>query len=154
MTRRFAVSLLLLLFAGSLSALAAQQFHEATEDTIRGCEEQERAAVLKEDVPALEKLWSENLIVNNPQNEISPNRGAVLDRVKHGLIRYSQFDRRIEAIRVDGDFAIVMGSETVVRKDDTGSAAAPVSRRFTNIWKRSGKAWRMIARHANVIAGK
>jgi ketosteroid isomerase-like protein len=154
MTRRFAGSLLLLLFAGSPSSFAAPQFHEATEDTIRALEEQERLAVLKEDVPALEKLWSENLVVNNPQNEISPNRGAVLDRVKHGLIRYSQFERRIEAIRVDGDFAIVMGSETVVRKDDTGSAAAPVNRRFTNVWKRSGKAWRMIARHANVIAGK
>jgi ketosteroid isomerase-like protein len=144
----------LLLIAGLPSSVAAQQFHEATEDTIRGLEEQERVAVLKEDVPALEKLWSENLVVNNPQNEISPNRGAVLDRVKHGLIRYSQFDRRIEAIRVDGDFAIVMGSETVARKDEAGGAAAPVNRRYTNIWKRSGKTWRMIGRHANVIAGR
>ena len=155
MTRRFAVPLATLLFIGSLSSPAAQAQvpHQAIEDTIRALEEQERVAVLKEDVPALEKLWSESLTVNNPQNEISPNRAAVLDRVKHGLIRYSQFDRRIEAIRVDGDFAIVMGSETVVRKDDTNSANPPVHRRFTNIWKKSGKAWRMIARQASVVPG-
>jgi len=154
MTRRFAGPFLSVLFACSPSSWAGlPQPHEATEDTIRALEEQERVAVLKEDVPALEKLWSEQLTVNNPQNEISPNRGVVLDRVKRGLIRYSQFERRIEAIRVDGDFAIVMGSETVVRKDDTASASPPVHRRFTNIWKRSGKSWRMIARHANVVSG-
>jgi len=155
MTRRFAGPFLWALFLCSFpsSAVQAQVPCRAVEDTIRAMEEQERVAVLKEDVPALEKLWAESLTVNNPQNEISPNRAAVLDRVKHGLIRYSQFDRRIEAIRVDGDFAIVMGSETVVRKDDTNSANPPVHRRFTNIWKKSGKAWRMIARQASVVPG-
>ena len=110
-------------------------------------------AVLKEDVQALERLWSEQLIVNTPQNEISADRSVVLDRVKRGLIRYSQFDRRIESIRFNEDLAIVMGSETVVRKGDTASATQAVRRRFTNIWRRSGPTWRMIARHANVVPG-
>ena len=110
-------------------------------------------AVLNEDVQALERLWSEQLIVNTPQNEISADRSVVLDRVKRGLIRYSQFERRIESIRFNKDLAIVMGSETVVRKGDTASATQPVRRRFTNIWRESGPTWLMIARHANVVAG-
>jgi phage shock protein E len=118
------------------------------ENAIRSLEEQERTAVLKEDVQALERLWSEQLIVNNPQNEISADRGVVLDRVKRGLISYSKFERRIESIRFNEDLAIVMGSETVVRKGDKANA---VHRRFTNIWRKSGSTWRMIARHANVI---
>ena len=163
MTRRFAGALLVLLLAGPLSAPATAQpvgQAAAQESTIRSLEEQERTAVLKEDVPALERIWSEQLIVNNPQNEISADRSAVLDRVKRGLIRYSQFDRRIEAIRFDNDLAIVMGSETIVRKADPAapSAGAPgappaVQRRFTNVWRRSGATWRMIARHANVVPG-
>jgi ketosteroid isomerase-like protein len=153
MTRRFAGLALSVFLACSSSVAAAPSEGQraADENTIRSLEEQERTAVLKEDVPALERLWSERLIVNNPQNEISGDRSAVLDRVKRGLIRYSQFDRRIEAIRLDGDLVIVMGSETVVRKVETGSAPPAVQRRFTNIWRKSGPTWRMIARHANVV---
>lgn len=155
MTRRFAASLLPLLFAFSASVSAAQppEQRAADENTIRSLEEQERAAVLKEDVPALEQLWSEQLIVNTPQSEISADRSVVFDRIKRGLIRYSQFDRLIEAIRFNGDLAIVMGSETVVRKGDPATATPAVHRRFTNIWRKSGSTWRMIARHANVVPG-
>ena len=157
MTSRFAGLLLALLLACSTSVPAAQSEEglAAREKTIRSLEEQERLAVLKEDVPALERLWSEQLIVNNPQNEISADRSAVLDRVKRGLIRYSTFDRQIEAIRFSDDIAIVMGSETIVRKGDAASGTEPaVRRRFTNIWRLSGGTWRMIARHANVVPGR
>jgi hypothetical protein len=110
-------------------------------------------AVLNEDVAALERLWSDQFIVNNPQNEISPDRNAVIDRVKRGLIRYSAFERHIEAIRFNQDIAIVMGSETVVPKGDPARSNQTVRRRFTNIWRKSGANWQIIARHANVIAG-
>ena len=136
-----------------MPAAQSEEGLAAKEKTIRSLEEQERTAVLNEDIPALERLWSEQLIVNNPQNEVSADRSVVLDRVKRGLIRYSQFERRIEVIRFNGDLAIVMGSETIVRKGDTASAPPAVQRRFTNIWRESGSTWRMVARHANVIAG-
>jgi hypothetical protein len=150
MRRRFVFPLLSLLLA-SAPSVTAQEPTAANEATIRSLEEQERTAVLKEDVAALERLWSDQLIVNNPQSEISADRNVVLDRVKRGLIRYSQFERRIEAIRFSKDIAIVMGSETVVPKSD-GAPAVP--RRFTNIWRQSGTTWQMIARHANVIPKK
>jgi ketosteroid isomerase-like protein len=153
MTTRFAGPPLSLLLACSLSVAAARSEEPlaAKETTIRSLEEQERKAVLEEDIPALERLWSEQLIVNNPQNEVSADRSVVLDRVKRGLIRYSQFERRIESVRFNEDLAIVMGSETVVRKGDTGGATLTVRRRFTNVWRQSGPTWRMIARHANVV---
>ena len=143
----------LLLVGAMLSAAQSQESPTADEKTIRLHEEQERIAVLNEDVVALERLWAVQFIVNNPQNEISADRNAVLDRIKRGLIRYSAFERRIEAIRFNQDIAIVMGAETVVPKGDSERANRPVHRRFTNIWKKSGATWRMIARHANVIAG-
>lgn len=146
--RCFIHSLLSLLLASPVS-LVAQEALATKEREIRSLEEQERMAVLKEDVAGLERLWSDQFIVNNPQNEISANRNAVFDRIKSGLIRYSKFDRRIEAIRFNEDIAIVMGSETVVPKSD--ASAKPVHRRFTNIWRKSGTTWQMIARHANVV---
>ena len=122
------------------------------EDTIRQLEEEERQAVLNEDVAALERLWSEEFIVNNPQNRITASRGDALTLVQRGLIRYAAFERRIEAIRFNDDIAIVMGAETVEPVGDEPRAGAIVERRFTNIWRKKEAAWRMIARHANVIA--
>jgi len=120
-------------------------------DTIRALEEQERKAVLDEDTAALERLWSEQLIVNNPQNQVSASRRVVLDRVKRGLIRYSKFERRIEAIRQNGEVVIVMGAEEVVPIGKAPRAGQTVRRRFTNVWQKEAGAWRMIARHANVL---
>lgn len=122
------------------------------EDVIRQLEEQERQAVLGQDVAALERLWAEEFIVNNPQNQISPNRDAVLALVKRGLIRYEAFERRIESIRFSSDIAIVMGAETVEPVGDTPHAGGTVERRFTNVWGKQDGTWQMIARHANVIA--
>jgi ketosteroid isomerase-like protein len=156
MGRQFLASLVSL-FLASLPLIVSAQSQEplsADERAIRSLEEQERIAVLNEDVVALERLWAERFIVNNPQNEISADRGAVLDRVGRGLIRYSKFERRIEAIRFDEDIAIVMGSETVVPKSDAAGSIQAVHRRFTNIWRKTGTTWRAIARHANVIPGK
>lgn len=152
MKTRLAASALLLLLGAPLLTTAAVESPpplNAEEKAIVALEEQERTAVLNEDVAALERLWSEQLVVNNPQNEISADRSAVLDRVRRGLIRYSTFERRIEALRIQGDIAIVMGSETVLRK----GSAEPTQRRFTNVWRKSGTTWRVIARHANVVSG-
>lgn len=133
-------------------AAIAQQTVETKEKEIRALEERERVAVLKEDVSALEKIWSDQFIVNNPQNEISADRSAVFDRIKKGVISYAQFDRKIESIKFSDDVAIVMGSETVLRKGDT--PAQVIHRRFTNIWKKSGTTWQVIARHASVICSR
>jgi hypothetical protein len=122
------------------------------EDVICRLEEQERQAVLQQDLAALELLWSEEFIVNNPQNQISMSQGDVLALVERSLIRYAAFERRIESIRFKADIAIVMGAETVEPVGDAPRAGGTVERRFTNIWRKQGATWNMIARHANVIA--
>jgi ketosteroid isomerase-like protein len=73
--------------------------------------------------------------------------------VTRGLISYSSFDRKIDAIRFNQDVAIVMGSETVVRKGELAAGSTqPIHRRYTTVWRKSGATWQAIARHANVIA--
>jgi ketosteroid isomerase-like protein len=155
MTKRgFAGSLVSMVLGSSLVApVWTEEAMTSDERAIRSLEEQEVIAVLNQDVGALERLMSEHILVNNPQNGITPDREGVLDRVRKGLIRYSSFDRRIEAIRIDGDVAIVMGLEVVLPKGEAPRAGETVRRRYTNIWKRSGSGWKSIARHANVVAG-
>jgi ketosteroid isomerase-like protein len=81
---------------------------------------------------------------------------TVLDAfVRSGIINFSSFERQIEFVRVDGDFALIMGLETLVPLSDAPSAGLragqPTRRRFTNIWKKDAGTWRLYARHANVL---
>lgn len=155
LARLFAALVLITLVWGPLSSAAdAQETPDATgaeETTVRALDEEERQAVLAGDTAALEGLWSEALIVNNPQSRVSVSRGDVLDLVRRGLIRYATFERRVEEVRRNGDVVVVMGTESVIPAGDAPLAGQTVQRRFTNVWMKEGETWRMIARHANVV---
>ena len=121
------------------------------EAVIRSLEEQERSGVLRQDFATLERIWSAHFMVNGPMNVVAPNRAVVLDIFRQGLAHYSSFDRKIEQLRLDGELAFVMGSETVNPAETAPRARQTVERRFTHVWKKEGGAWRLVARHANNI---
>jgi ketosteroid isomerase-like protein len=148
-----ALSILLLWGVGTW---AGAQGRMSDEELVRSLDDQERAAALKRDVAALERLWSDHFTVNAPNNQVVIGKRAVLETFVHtGVINFSSFERHIEFIRVDGDFAVIMGLETVQPISDAPSvglvAGQAVKRRFTHIWKREPGTWRLYARHANVI---
>jgi ketosteroid isomerase-like protein len=129
------------------------------EDIVRSLDNQERIAALNRDIPALEALWSEQLTINAPNNRVVVGRQGNLDTfVRRGIINFSSFERTNEFIRVDGNFAIIMGLETVIPVTDAPSvglvAGRAATRRFTNIWKKEANTWRLYWRHANVIPSR
>jgi hypothetical protein len=74
----------------------------------RSLDDQARIAALERDVPALERLWSDQLVVNAPNNQVVIGKRAVIDDfVRTGIINFSSFERQIEFIRIDGDLAAV-----------------------------------------------
>lgn len=131
----------------------------SVEEAVRAQDDRERVAALNRDLPALEALWSEQFTVNAPNNQVVVGRRQNLDTfVRGGVINFSSFERAIEFVRVDGEFAAVMGLETVVPRADAPSAGLVagqvIRRRFTNIWKKEGDTWRLYWRHANVIPSR
>ncbi len=144
-----------LLVAGPWIPIQAQD-RVSEEKVVRSLDDQERTAALKRDVAALDRLWSDQFTVNAPNNKVVAGKRAVLDVFVHGgIINFSSFERHVEFIRVDGDFAFIMGLETVQPISDAPGAGLvagqPVRRRFTNVWKKEAGRWRLFARHANVI---
>jgi ketosteroid isomerase-like protein len=128
----------------------------SNENLVRSLDDQERVAALNRDVSALERLWSDKFVVNAPNNQVVVGRQQNLDTfVRGGVINFSSFERTIEFIRVDGNFGVLMGLETVVPRTDVPSAGLVagqvIRRRFTNIWKKEGDTWRLYWRHANII---
>jgi hypothetical protein len=128
---------------------ATQHREPATdwEQEIRTLEEQGRLAFLAGDTATLDAMWDSRLLVNSPLNIVN-DKAKVLDLLGKGLIRHTRDDVEIEHIARYGDVVVVMGCDTV----DGPPSNTLTHRRFTNIWQLQDGAWRMIARHAQVIA--
>jgi ketosteroid isomerase-like protein len=133
------------------TSAAQAQNTSADEAAVRKLDEQERVAVLKADRGALERLWSEQLTVNAPTNRVNVGRKAVLDLISRGVLHYSSFERDIEAVRLYGDVAVVMGAETARPAGKGPGAGELVRRRFTNVWQKDRASWIMIARQAATV---
>ena len=160
MTERVGWTFLLLASLGGPADAHAQgpaRGFAADSAAMRALDDQMRLAVLRRDIPALERFWSDQLVVNAPNNRVVRGRRAVIDDfVRTGIINFSSFERDIEFVRVDGDFVVTMGLETLRARGDSPAngmrAGETTRRRFTNIWRREGGTWRLYIRHANVIA--
>lgn len=152
---RVALALLLLL-SPLLGKIVMAQDRRSDEELVRSLDDQERVAALNRDTPALERLWSEQFILNGPNNQVVVGKRAILDMfVRAGIINFSKFEREIEFIRADGASVIIMGLEIVQPVTDAPSAGLvagqAIKRRFTNVWKNEAGTWRLFLRHANVI---
>jgi ketosteroid isomerase-like protein len=138
------------------TTMGIDQDRRTVEEIVRSLDDQERLAALYRDIPALESLWSEEFVVNAPNNEVVLGRAAVLNTfVRAGIINFFSFEREIEFVRVDGAFVIIMGLETIEPVSNSPSAGLVagqiVTRRFTNIWKNESDTWRLAIRHANTF---
>ena len=110
-------------------------------------------AILTGDSNLLKTVWAPEFMVNNPRNNVSPNRDAVLQVHKAGMINYSEFSRVIEQIQFQENLVITMGQETFVSRTDIPGAKTGQSykRGFRNIWMLKQGKWQQIARHASII---
>ncbi len=125
--------------------------NDALEQEIRKLDMAEADAVLRADLPALEKMWVEEYTVNTPNSQVANGRAAVLKIFRAGIANYSSFVREIESVVFYKDAAVVMGLETVKPIGNAPLAGQTVRRRYTNIWMKKKGKWHLAARHANVI---
>lgn len=115
------------------------------EQDIREREEENRVAFLAGDVAALERLWTDDFLVNSPLSLVN-DKPRTLALLEAGRIRHGSLTMEIERMSCHGDVVVVMGRDRVTE----GPEETVSHRRFTNLWRRDGAAWRCFARHANV----
>jgi hypothetical protein len=88
-----------------VSGQSAKQ-NNSIEQEIRKLDLAHADAILRGDLAALDKLWTEDFKVNNPFNEIDK-----ADRIRTGAVTYSSFVRKPESVQVHGNTIIVMGGK-------------------------------------------
>lgn len=140
---------LVLTVAGSVAGQSAKG-DKALEQKIRGFEQGEVDALLRDDLVAVRAHWAEDYTVNNPFNRVVK---ASEGPINAGSLTYSSFVREIESVQIYSGTVIVMGRETVVPKGNSPDAGKTIHRRFTNIWMRRNGRWLLTARHASVVCG-
>jgi hypothetical protein len=131
-----------------ITAGAAQRAATSVEEHIRGLEQAQVAALLRNDVAAMRRNWASDYVVNNPFNvAVDASKGPI----QAGTLTYSSFTRDVERVLVHGNTVIVMGRETVVPSGASADAGKTIHRRFTNVWMKRGGRWLLTARHASVV---
>jgi hypothetical protein len=111
---------------------------------------EEAAARVAVDLPRLEALWADELIINATENIIYTKDHFLL-RIKSGQIRFKSFERKISRVAVKGDVVITTGNESIVPANgpDMGKT---VFCSYLNVWTRGGEGWQLLGRQVAVIA--
>lgn len=120
------------------------------EAEIRKLEQLEVQAIMKNDTVTLSKLWDKNYVVNAPDNMINFAGKSVTNRPVLNRSRLN-FTRQVEEIIINGNVVFAMGNETVIREGNQSGDLETIKRRYTNIWIFKNDAWKLSARHANII---
>ena len=113
-------------------------------------ENAEVKAILESDTLTLNKIWAEDVRVNNPSNTIV-NKLQVFERIKNTFIKYSLYTRAQEYFGVYDNVVVVMGNEAVVPSGNNPDKGKTLRRRYTSVYKKFDENWKLIARHANII---
>jgi ketosteroid isomerase-like protein len=121
------------------------------EEEIRELDQTQARAWVARDQTALERLWSPEFVLQAPSNQILTREGVFREmgtpRLAGGL---ASMERTVERVTQFGNLVISMGVEHPVNK--TGPTAGVVrTQRYTNVWRRDGNTWRVIARHAHLL---
>ena len=75
-----------------------------------------------------------------------------MNLIRIGKIDVSADEKFIEKITFVENIAIVMGYDLVKAEREMANAGKTVKRRYTDIWMKDNKSWRLTARQATIIS--
>lgn len=123
---------------------------QTAEQEVRRLSDAEVDAFLHRDPAAMARLWSDDMVVTSPLNQVVTKQ-AVLALVESGFFVITEFDRQIDYLHAYGDMVVVVGREDIRWGGTMPLAGKSQHLRFTAMWMRQAGRWQEIIRHANVV---
>jgi hypothetical protein len=112
-------------------------------------------AILRNDLEALDRLWSNDLIMSSNENLIF-TKEQVFGFFQSGLVQLDKLERSISKSIVKGDAVFLIGNQQMVSRLRSGTigaeAGALVMSSFLAAWVREDGAWKLVAWHQAQIA--
>jgi ketosteroid isomerase-like protein len=122
------------LFFGGVRAVA--------NDALQAVEKGWAAAVVKGDIPALEKILADDLIYAHSTGVVE-SKSEYLGKLKGGAQRYDVIEHQSMTVKVYGDAAVVHSRVRMAGKNVSG----PFDHRLMmlHVWVKRGGAWQLAA---------
>jgi ketosteroid isomerase-like protein len=115
-----------------------------TEGEIRKLTRSWDKAMVKRDVPFLDKTLSDDYVISGMA------KPQYLELIKSSEIKYTSFDREIRSVRVYGDTALVLG-QTNVNGQSSPQGWFSSTFSFMDVWVKQQGRWRCVATKAEEI---
>ena len=150
---RIASASLLWLCVGCTALAQQGAEHTPEELSLLAADARQLSAVATADASAIDGISHPNLRVNAPNGRVLTKQDF-LQVAGSGQIRNEIAERTPESVTITGDIGVVMGREIglVAPGSETENGTARLNRRYTNVYLRVNGAWRLLARHANIVS--
>ena len=113
-------------------------------------------AILRVDLEALDRLWSDDLIMSSNENLIF-TKAQVFGFFQNGMVQLEKLERIVSKSIVKGDTVFLIGNQQLMPRVAAGSAAANpalvVMSSFMAGWIREDGVWKLAAWHQAAIPG-
>lgn len=106
-------------------------------------------ALTKRDVEALDEIWTADYTFVNPRGELL-SKAQRIANIKSGTTEFHTMSPQKERLHVQGNFAVEVG-RIVVEGEYSGQESSG-EYRYTTVWTRVQKSWRMVANQITLIA--
>jgi len=106
-------------------------------------------ALTKRDVEALDEIWTADYTFVNPRGELL-SKVQRMANIKSGTTEFQTMRPKKERLHVHGDFAVEVG-RIVVEGEYSGQESSG-EYRYTTVWIKIQKRWRMLANQITLIA--
>jgi ketosteroid isomerase-like protein len=106
-------------------------------------------ALTKRDVKALDEIWTANYTFVNPRGELL-SKAQRIANIKSGTTEFQTMSPQKDRLHVHGNFAVEVG-RIVVEGEYSGHESSG-EYRYTTVWIKIQKRWRMLANQITLIA--
>jgi ketosteroid isomerase-like protein len=106
-------------------------------------------ALTKRDVKALDEIWTADYTFVNPRGELL-SKAQRIANIKSGTTEFQTMRPQKDRLHVQGNFAVEVG-RIVVEGEYSGHESSG-EYRYTTVWIKIQKRWRMLANQITLIA--
>lgn len=145
------------ILAISSAMVGAQDSSAVTQ--VLALQERINEAALKGNGAVFEEALSPNFVTNPPSNRIA-RRADLIALFSSGRVAYTSITATVDfAEQLGDDLVVVMGTESTTQSAMPADAglganvtAAPLHRRYTNVYRREQGAWRLLVKQSTPIS--
>jgi ketosteroid isomerase-like protein len=139
---------ILVLTAASIAPGQAQNAPRASRKTvdqiIRHVDQERIQAQIGADAAALDRIYADDFIGIGPSGVVRTKSQVIADFTS-GNLRFQSITTDDVRVRVYGNTAVETGRSTMIGQD--GAKPVPRDNRFTRVWVKQQRGWRLVSNH-------